>query len=176
LNFSYFGHIAIGLREFCAPDFDVSAQQRNKPPDVVVHGSARSFRQEIVSGKHRLVADEPASAGGSDAGPDPYDYLLTALGVCTSMTVGLYARRKQFPLENVTVSLWHSRIYATDCEECETKEGMLDRIDIELELTGSLSPEQHAKLMEIAGKCPVHRTLTSEINIRLRPTQKSSSS
>ena len=163
-------------REFYAPDFDVSAQQSNKTPDVVVHGSARSFRQEVVAGTHNLVADEPVSAGGSDAGPNPYDYLLTALGVCTSMTVGLYARRKRMPLENITVSLSHSRIYAIDCEECETKEGMLDRIEVEVELTGSLSAEQHAKLMEIAGKCPVHRTLTSEINIRLRPAQKSPAS
>ena len=108
------------------------------------------------------------SAGGSDAAPGPYDYLLIALGVCTSMTVGLYARRKQWPLENITVSLWHSRIHAKDCEECETKEGMLDRIDTEIELTGSLTPEQHAKLTEIAAKCPVHRTLKSEISIRLR--------
>jgi uncharacterized OsmC-like protein len=154
----------------------VSAQQNNKAPDVLVRGNARSFRQEIVADNHSLVADEPASAGGGDAGPDPYDYLLAALGVCTSMTVGLYARRKQFPLENITVSLWHSRIYAQDCEECETKEGMLDRIDVEVELTGLLSAEQHDKLMEIAAKCPVHRTLTSEINIRLRAAQKSSSS
>jgi uncharacterized OsmC-like protein len=154
----------------------VSAQQSDKTPDVVVRGSARSFRQEIVVGKHGLVGDEPVTAGGSAAGPDPYDYLLTALGVCTSMTVGLYARRKQIPLENITVTLRHSRIYAKDCEECETKEGMLDRIDVEVELTGPLSREQHAKLMEIAGKCPVHRTLTSEINIRLKPVQKSSSS
>lgn len=153
----------------------MSAQQSNKTPDVVVHGSARSFRQEVVTGKHNLIADEPVTAGGSDAGPDPYDYLLTALGVCTSMTVGLYARRKQIPLENITISLSHSRIYAQDCKECETKEGILDRIDVEVELTGSLSAEQHAKLMEIAGKCPVHRTLTAEINIRLRSAQKSSS-
>ena len=145
----------------------------DKTADVVVHGDARSFRQEVVVGKHSLVADEPVSAGGGDAGPDPYDYLLTSLGVCTSMTVGLCARRKQFPLDNITVSLRHSRIYANDCEECETKEGMLDRIDVDVELTGSLSAEQHAKLMEIAEKCPVHRTLTSEINIRLRPAQKS---
>lgn len=153
----------------------MSAQQSNKKPDVVVRGDARSFKQEIVASKHSLVADEPVGAGGSDAGPDPYDYLLTALGVCTSMTVGFYARRNQMPLENITVSLRHSRIYAKDCEECETKEGMLDRIDVEVELTGPLSKEQHAKLMEIAGKCPVHRTLTSEINIRLRSAQKSSS-
>jgi putative redox protein len=150
----------------------VSAQQSDKAPDVVVHGNTRSFRQEIVAGKHSLVADEPISASGGDAGPDPYDYLLTSLGVCTSMTVGLYARRKQMPLENITVSLWHSRIHAKDCEECETKEGMLDRIDVKIELTGSLNAEQHSKLMEIAGKCPVHRTLTSEVNIRLRSAEK----
>ena len=147
----------------------VTTEQNNiKPAGVVVRGNADGFLQDVVSGKHHLRADEPASAGGSDAAPGPYDYLLIALGVCTSMTVGLYARRKQLPLENITVSLSHSRIYAKDCEECETKEGMLDRIDAEVELTGSLTEQQHAKLMEIAAKCPVHRTLTSEINIRLR--------
>jgi putative redox protein len=139
---------------------------------IVVHGDANSFKQEIIAGKHRLIADEPVSVGGSDAGPDPYDYLLAALAVCTSMTIGFYARRKQLPLEKITVSLWHSRIHAKDCEECETKEGMLDRIDVEVELTGSLSAEQHAKLMDVAAKCPVHRTLTSEINIRLRAANK----
>jgi uncharacterized OsmC-like protein len=154
----------------------MAAQSGNKTPEIVVHGGADSFKQEIVAGTHRLAADEPVSAGGGDAGPDPYDYLLVSLGVCTSMTVGLYARRKNFPLENITVSLWHSRIYAIDCAECETKEGMLDRIDVEIELTGSLSEAQHAKLMEIAAKCPVHRTLTSEINIRLRPASKTSAS
>lgn len=154
----------------------MATQSNDKTADVVVRGDARSFKQEIVAGKHHLVADEPISAGGGDVGPDPYDYLLTALGVCTSMTVGLYARRKQISLENITVSLRHSRIYAKDCEECETKEGRLDRIDVELDLTGPLSAEEHDKLMEIAAKCPVHRTLTSEINIRLRAAQKSSSS
>jgi uncharacterized OsmC-like protein len=137
----------------------MAAQSGNKTPDIVVRGGADSFKQEIVAGTHRLVADEPVSAGGGDAGPDPYDYLLASLGVCTSMTVGFYARRNKLPLEKVKVSLFHSRIYAIDCEECETKEGMLDRIDVEVELTGSLSEAQHAKLMEIAGKCPVHRTL-----------------
>lgn len=139
-----------------------------EPAHIVVRGNAREFLQEVVSGKHHLRADEPAAAGGTDAAPTPYDYLLIALGVCTSMTIGLYARRKQWPLENIVVSLWHSRIHAKDCEECETKEGMLDRIDMSIELTGSVSPEQKAKLIEIAGKCPVHRTLTSEINIRTR--------
>jgi uncharacterized OsmC-like protein len=152
----------------------MATQSSNKTPDVVVRGDAGSFKQEIVAGKHRLLVDEPESAGGSDAGPDPYVYLLSSLGACTSMTVGLYARRKNLPLQTIKVSLWHSRIYAKDCEECETKEGMLDRIDVEVELTGALSAEQHTKLMEIAAKCPVHRTLTSEINIRLRPAEKSS--
>ena len=137
------------------------------PADVVVRGNATGFLQEVVSGKHHLRADEPESYGGGDAAPGPYDYLLIGLGVCTSMTIGLYARRKQLPLENITVSLRHSRIHAEDCEDCETKKGMLDRIDLAVELTGPLSQEQHAKLMEIAGKCPVHRTLKSEIQIRL---------
>src|SRR6476620_12284750 len=117
---------------------------------VVVRGGAGNFQQEITAGKHHLVADEPTSVGGGDAGPDPYDYLLTALGICTSMTIGLYARRNHLPLENVTVSLWHWRIHASDCQECDTKNGMVDRFDVEVELTGSFSAEQHAKLMEIA--------------------------
>ena len=151
----------------------MATENHDKTPDIVVRGDARSFKQQIAAGKHRLVADEPVSAGGGDAGPDPYDYLLASLGVCTSMTVGFYARRKQIPLENIKVSLWHSRIHAKDCEECETREGMVDRIDVEVELTGALSAEQHAALMEIASKCPVHRTLTSEINIQLRAADKS---
>ena len=151
----------------------MAAPSDNKTPDIVVRGDVRSFKQEIVAGRHRLVADEPVSAGGGDAGPDPYNYLLISLGVCTSMTVGLYARRKEFPLENITVSLSHSRIHAMDCEECATKEGMLDRIDVEIELTGPLTAEHRAKLMEIAAKCPVHRTLTSEINIRLHAADES---
>ena len=147
-----------------------------EPPQIVVRGGSEGFKQEIAAGKHRLLADEPVSTGGGDAGPDPYDYLLASLGVCMSMTIGFYARRHQLPLENITISLWHSRIYAKDCEECETREGTLDRIDVEVELTGSLNEAQHAKLMQIAAKCPVHRTLTSEINIRLRATSKASAS
>ena len=154
----------------------MAAQSDNTTPHIVVRGDAENFEQEISVGKHRLLADEPVSAGGGDAGPDPYDYLLASLGVCTSMTVGFYARRNKLPLEDIKVSLWHSRIYARDCEECETKQGMLDRIDVEIELTGSLTEAQHAKLMEIAAKCPVHRTLTSEINIRLRAASKTSAS
>ena len=143
------------------------------PSDVIVRGKADSFFQEIVAGRHQLRGDEPVSYGGRDEGPGPYDYLLIALGTCTSMTIGLYARRKQIPLENITVALRHSRTHARDCEDCETKEGMLDRIDLEIEMTGSLTPDQHARLMAVAGKCPVHRTLKSEIDIRLQATRAS---
>ena len=146
-----------------------AASEKTNQPDVVVRGTARDFLQDIVTGKHHLQADEPTSYGGGDVAPGPYEYLLTALGVCTSMTIGLYARRKQIPVENITVSLRHFRIHATDCEECETKKGMLDRIDLHIELTGALSADQHATLMAVAAKCPVHRTLKSEIDIRLNP-------
>ena len=135
---------------------------------VVVRGSADGFAQEILAGPHRIRADEPASAGGTDSGLSPYDLLLAALGACTSMTVGMYARRKAWPLEEVTVQLLHSKIHATDCAECETKEGMLDRIERDIHFAGPLTDEQRAKLLEIANKCPVHRTLTSEIDIVTR--------
>jgi len=138
------------------------------PWETVVHGSAKGFAQEIAVGGHRLTADEPAAAGGTDTGPGPYDLLLAALGSCTSMTVGLYARRKQWPLEGVRVRLRHAKIHAADCEDCETKVGMLDRIERDIELVGPLDADQRARLLDIANKCPVHRTLTSEIAIRTR--------
>jgi len=143
-------------------------ETKEEPASVIVRGRAEGFLQEIDSGKYHLQADEPEEAGGHGAAPGPYEYLLIALGTCTSMTVGLYARRKQIPLQSITVFLSHARIHAQDCEACETRQGLLDRIDVRIELTGPLTPEQHAKLMEIAGKCPVHRTLDSEIDIRLR--------
>ena len=139
--------------------------------NVVVRGKASGFLQEAVAGKYAFYVDEPISLGGTESAPDPYDYLLAALGACTSMTVGYYARRQKIPLENVTVALRHSRIHAKDCAECESKTGMLDQIDLEVLLTGPITPEQHVKLMEVAAKCPVHRTLKSEIDIRLRAAQ-----
>jgi uncharacterized OsmC-like protein len=135
---------------------------------VLVRGSASGFAQEIHAGSHLLRGDEPASAGGTDTGPSPYDLLLAALGACTSMTVGMYARRKEWPLEEVTVHLRHSKIHANDCAECETKVGMLDRIERDIHFAGPLSDDQRSKLLEIANKCPVHRTLTSEIDIQTR--------
>ena len=135
---------------------------------VIVHGSADGFAQDITVGSHQLRGDEPVNVGGTDTGPGPYDFLLAALGTCTSMTVAMYARRKGWPLEAVTVRLRHSKIHAVDCEECETREGLLDRIERDIHFSGALSEEQLLKLQEIADKCPVHRTLTSEINIRTR--------
>jgi uncharacterized OsmC-like protein/alpha-beta hydrolase superfamily lysophospholipase len=137
--------------------------------DVVVGETRRSrFEQEISIGRHRLLADEPVSVGGLDSGPGPYDLLLAGLGACTSMTLRLYAERKSLPLDRVTVRLSHSKVHAADCESCETKEGMLDRIERAITLEGELDDDQRARLLEIADKCPVHRTLTSEIEIRTR--------
>jgi putative redox protein len=135
---------------------------------VVVSGRAAGFAQRIAVGRHELSGDEPVADGGTDTGPSPYGLLLAALGSCTSMTIALYARRKQWPLEAVTVRLRHSKIHAADCEDCETGEGRLDRIERDVELAGSLDDAQRARLLEIANKCPVHRTLTSEISIRTR--------
>ena len=141
---------------------------QTEPAHVIVHGAASGFAQEIQVGSHKLNADEPASYGGTNTGASPYDLLLAALGSCTSMTIGLYARKRGWPLEDITVSLRHSKIHAKDCDDCETKEGRVDRIWRDIHLTGALSDEQRTKLMEIADKCPVHQTLTSEINIKTR--------
>lgn len=124
------------------------------------------FQQEIAVGPHRFLADEPVEAGGRDSGPGPYDLVLAGLGACTAMTLRLYAERKALPLDRVTVELSHAKIHAADCEACETKEGMIDRIERAITLTGQLDADQRRRLMEIADKCPVHRTLTSEIDIR----------
>jgi putative redox protein len=141
--------------------------EQTEPP-VLVRGSAADFAQRIEVGRHRLTADEPVSFGGTDSGVSPYDLILAALGACTSMTIGLYARKRGWPLKDIIVSLRHSKIHARDCDDCETKEGRIDRIEMEIHLDGTLTVEQRAKLMEIAGKCPVHQTLTSEINIKTK--------
>jgi putative redox protein len=150
---------------------DVLAPEREPVPPgtvVVTESGAGLLEQRLLDGRHVLVADEPPAIGGGDAGPNPYELLLMSLGACTSMTLRLYARRKQWPLTRVTVRLRHARIHAEDCAECETKTGLLDRIEREIVLEGPLDPEQRARLMEIAQLCPVHRTLTSEISIVTR--------
>jgi putative redox protein len=140
------------------------------PRNVVVRETRNGkFQQVVAVGPHRLLADEPVAAGGEDSGPGPYDFVLAGLGACTSMTMRLYADRKSLPLERVTVTLRHSRIHAEDCAECETKAGMLDQIDRIIAMEGDLDAEQRARLMDIADKCPVHRTLTSEVRIVTRP-------
>ena len=133
---------------------------------VVQETGYGKFQQEIISGRHHLIADEPQDAGGLGSGPTPYDLLLASLGACTSMTLRLYAARKKLPLTRTVVRLRHHRIHATDCAECETKEGMLDRIERVIRLEGDLTSEDRKRLLEIADQCPVHRTLTSEIDIR----------
>jgi putative redox protein len=139
------------------------------PRRVVVRETrASKFQQTVTVGPHKMIADEPVAAGGEDTGPGPYDFLLAGLGACTSMTMRMYADRKSLPLERVTVTLKHGKIHASDCEECETREGMLDQIEREISIEGTLDAEQRKRLMEIADKCPVHRTLHSEIRIVTR--------
>ena len=123
-----------------------------------------TFARQITAGRHRLVSDEPQPIG-DDAGPTPYDLLLAALGACTSMTVRMYADHKGWPLEEVRVTLRHSRIHAEDCAECETKNGWIAQIDLDVELVGDLDETQRQRLMHIAERCPVHQTLTSEVHI-----------
>jgi putative redox protein len=137
-------------------------------PTVVEVEETRTgrFVNALKDGRHLLTADEPAAVGGSDAGPGPYELLLMSLGACTSMTLRMYAELKKLPLERVRVKLSHRKIHAQDCAECATKEGKLDEITREITLEGPLTAEQRARLLEIADKCPVHRTLTSEIRIR----------
>ncbi len=153
--------------EAAAPE--EAADLGEAPRNVVVQETGNSkFQQSVSVGPHQMLADEPVAAGGDDTGPGPYDFLLTALGACTSMTMRLYADRKALPLERTTVTLRHSKIHAEDCAECETKAGMLDQIERVITMEGALDAEQRKKLIEIADKCPVHRTLTSEIHIVTR--------
>lgn len=133
---------------------------------VTVRGAADSLVQEIEAGRHQLRSDEPVSVGGTDTGPTPYDLLLAALGSCTSMTVGMYARRKQWPLTRVTIRLSHSRVHARDCAVCDTEDAMLTVIERVVEFNGPLSDAQRERLLDIANRCPVHRTLGSRIEIR----------
>ena len=146
---------------------DVTALQASLAPGWVVVAStgAGTFEQVMLDGRHILRADEPVAAGGRDAGPGPYELLLMALGSCTSMTVRLYAARKKWPLEQVIVRLRHEKFHASDCADCEERNVLLDHIELELAFVGPLDDSQRARLREIADKCPVHRTLTSRIDI-----------
>jgi putative redox protein len=131
---------------------------------TVVEAGSGTYTQQITAGHHQLVADEPTPIG-DDAGPTPYDLLLAALGACTSMTLRMYADRKGWPLERVRVTLRHSRIHAKDCADCETSVGFVDQIDRDIELAGDLDDAQLQRLLQMADRCPVHQTLTSEVHI-----------
>jgi len=135
---------------------------------VAETGQGKFANVVSVGGRHSLLADEPASHGGTDTGPTPYDFLLAGLGACKTMTMRLYADRKGFPLDRARVTLKHSKIHAEDCAECETKSGRIDRIDVEIEVLGDMDAETRQKIADIAAKCPVHRTLLSEMQIESR--------
>lgn len=126
------------------------------------------YAQRVRAGRHDFAADEPVAVGGGDSGPGPYDFLLAALGTCTSMTLRMYAEQKKWPLERVHVRLGHRKVHAQDCRDCATREGKVDEITREILVEGPLTEAQRARLLEIANRCPVHRTLTSEIKIRSR--------
>jgi putative redox protein len=147
---------------------DAKALQAMVTPGTVVVAStgAGPFDQILLDGRHSLRADEPVSAGGADAGPGPYELLLMSLGSCTSMTVHMYAARKQWPLEQVIVQLRHQRRYAEDCADCEKSDALLDHIDRTISFLGALDEAQRTRLLEIADHCPVHRTLTSRIIVK----------
>jgi len=133
--------------------------------EVVVRTAATGFRTEIDARGHTLVADEPVAAGGANAGPTPYDYLAAALGACTSMTIRLYAERRGWPLENVTVRLRHGRVHEQDCENCEGRDVGIDHFERQIELTGNLTPEQRLGLIRIADRCPVGQTLARGVRV-----------
>lgn len=132
---------------------------------TVTEAGDGKFRQDVELGPHRLVADEPRGEGGDDSGASPYDLLLAALGSCTAMTLRLYSDRKKMSLDRVRVRLSHGKIHARDCEDCETRAGKIDRIERVITLEGDLSEDERQRLLQIANKCPVHRTLQSEILI-----------
>ncbi len=148
----------------------VAAQSSSLPAGIVEVSETRAgpLAQLVRAGRHRLPAGEPVEAGGDDAGPGPYDFLLAALGACTSMTMRLYADRKKIPVERFAVRLAHRRIHAEDCVDCETKDGDIGEITKEISIIGDVPEEARTRLLQIAEKCPVHKTLTHEIKIRSR--------
>ncbi|GAB4350169.1 MAG: bifunctional alpha/beta hydrolase/OsmC family protein [Gammaproteobacteria bacterium] len=150
-------YLEVNPRDLCS---DSPADNR-----VVTRTGSEGFLTEICANGHPLIADEPKSVGGSNAGPSPYELLVSGLGACTSMTLQMYAKRKKWPLEAAQVYLRHEKVHAQDCEDCETESGMIDHIEREVELIGPLDDEQRARLLEIADRCPVHRTLHSEIHV-----------
>ena len=137
--------------------------------NVSVQSSPLDFVADISAGRHVLQADEPVSAGGQDAAPSPYELFLAALGACKVITLRMYAKRKGWPLRHVQVNLSHARVHATDCANCADEGSLIEEIDVAIKLVGELSDEQRRKLLAIAEKCPIHRTMTSPLKIRTHP-------
>ncbi len=162
--------IAAWVRRYLLAGEDVPAPSRPRVAEgeLLVQEHDAKFAVDILTDRHSLRADEPVSYGGQDSGPSPYELLLAALGACTAMTVRVYATHKKLNLDRVSVRLKHDKIHAEDCEHCETREGRIDRIERSLEIDGELSDEQRNDLLRIADRCPVHRTLHSEIDIQTR--------
>ena len=164
--------IAEWVNRYIADNIKDSLASAEKPNlehgQVLVRERGQAFTQDIFTDSHELLADEPVSLGGHDLGPNPYEFLLAALGSCTSMTLRMYANRKQYPLDVIEVKLKHTKIHAQDCEDCETDKGMVDVMDRDIKLNGNLTREQIEKLMEIADKCPVHKTLVNDIKINTK--------
>ncbi|HEX4158496.1 MAG TPA: OsmC family protein [Rhizomicrobium sp.] len=146
----------------------MSVDQNPEGGVIVVIETCNGLQQYLLDGRHRLVADEPDSVGGNDAGPDPYGLLLMALGACTSITLRLYARRKSWPLKKIRVHLRHARVHAEDCRDCDEKPVRLDCIDRVIQLDGALNAEQLAQLLVIAEHCPVHRSLAAGFDVTTR--------
>ena len=142
---------------------------------VLVESGPSGFANSIRACAHQLLVDEPVNVGGTDTSPNPYEYLLGALGGCTSMTLRMYADRKGWPREDIRVRLTHAKIHAKDCGDCKTKEGPSDRITMDIEVAGPLDEAQRARLLEIADRCPVHRTLRSEVKVTSTLVQESQS-
>ncbi|NNF63321.1 MAG: OsmC family protein [Acidimicrobiia bacterium] len=151
-------YLSVDLRDHSQPDFIADA-----PASVTTVRTESGFRTEVISNGFPLTVDEPASVGGTNTGPTPYDYLLTALGSCTSITLRMYADRKQWPLDAVTVRLSHRKVHARDCAECESESGTVDRIERSILLEGDLDDDQRSRLLAIADRCPVHKSLHGEV-------------
>ncbi len=159
-------YLGVVLGAWAEKYVDRLVSEPETPDEDVVTRTEGTYRTAIQAGRHALVGDEPESVGGDDDGPTPYGFLLSALGSCTGMTLRMYADRKEWPLDETIVRLSHEKVHAEDCEDCDTEQGQVDRITREIEIRGRLSDDQRERLFEIANKCPVHRTLLGDVDVR----------